>query len=50
MADFFSPFFLQKGGKAVILHRVFHSIKFKVKGWDTAVSLFLCLSGKQPGV
>ena len=30
-------------GKGVILHRVFHSIRFKVnKGWTTAVVLFLC--------
>ena len=30
--------------KAVPLHCVFHSIRFKVnKGWSTAVLLFLCL-------
>ena len=29
---------------SVPLHRVFHSIRFKVnKGWSTAVLLFLCL-------
>ena len=29
---------------SVLLHRVFHSIRFKVnKGWSTAVLLFLCL-------
>ena len=30
---------------SVPLHRVFHSIRFKVnKGWVTAVTLFLCLT------
>ncbi len=29
--------------KSVPLHRVFHSIRFKVnKGWSTAVLLFFC--------
>ena len=29
--------------KSVSLHRVFHSIRFKVnKGWSTAVLLFFC--------
>jgi len=33
--------------KAILLHRVFHSIRFKVnKGWVTAVTLFLCLNEK----
>ena len=33
--------------KAVSLHHVFHSIRFKVnKGWDSAEPLFLCLSDK----
>ena len=32
-------------GKGVILHRVFHSIRFKVnKGWTTAVVLFYVLT------
>ena len=39
----FSPFRLQIYEKSVSLHRVFHSIRFKVnKGWSTAVLLFLC--------
>ncbi len=30
-------------GLPLSLHRVFHSIRFKVnKGWSTAVLLFLC--------
>ena len=34
---------LQVMKKCVSLQCVFHSIRFKVnKGWDTAVSLFLC--------
>ena len=34
---------LQIKKKSVTLHRVFHSIRFKVnKGWSTAVLLFLC--------
>ena len=43
--------FLQISGKAVPLHRVFHSIRFKVnKGWSTAVLLFLCPYVKLAGV
>ena len=35
---------LQDKIRTVYLHRVFHSIRFKVnKGWTTAVVLFLCL-------
>ena len=31
--------------KLIPLHRVFHSIRFKVnKGWSTAVLLFFCLT------
>ena len=39
----FSLHRLEDNGKSVYLHRVFHSIRFKVnKGWSTAVLLFLC--------
>ena len=35
--------YLEISEKAVPLHCVFHSIRFKVnKGWSTAVLLFLC--------
>ena len=35
--------YLAETQKSVSLHRVFHSIRFKVnKGWSTAVLLFLC--------
>ena len=35
--------YLVETQKSVSLHRVFHSIRFKVnKGWSTAVLLFLC--------
>ena len=35
---------LQSYRKFVSLHRVFHSIRFKVnKGWSKALLLFLCL-------
>ncbi len=35
---------LQSCRKSVSLHRVFHSIRFKVnKGWSKALLLFLCL-------
>ena len=34
--------------KALILHCVFHSIRFKVnKGWVTAVTLFFCVFCKK---
>ena len=37
-------FYLQIPIKAVPLHCVFHSIRFKVnKGWSKALLLFLCL-------
>ena len=40
---FFHPKYLQIRRKAVPLHRVFHSIRFKVnKGWSKALLLFLC--------
>ena len=40
---FFFPKYLQIRQKAVPLHRVFHSIRFKVnKGWSKALLLFLC--------
>ncbi len=36
-------------GKSVPLHRVFHSIRFKVnKGWSTAVLLFFARNPSQP--
>ncbi|RRD87198.1 hypothetical protein EII33_13440 [Bacteroides heparinolyticus] len=39
----FYLFYLEVSRKAVPLHCVFHSIRFKVnKGWSTAVLLFLC--------
>jgi hypothetical protein len=39
----FYPKYLQISGKAVPLHCVFHSIRFKVnKGWSKALLLFLC--------
>ena len=39
----FHPFYLQIRQKAVPLHCVFHSIRFKVnKGWSKALLLFLC--------
>ena len=38
----FHPFYLQIRPKAVPLHCVFHSIRFKVnKGWSKALLLFL---------
>ncbi len=38
----FCPKYLQISGKAVPLHCVFHSIRFKVnKGWSKALLLFL---------
>ena len=40
--DFYSKY-LQITEKAVPLHCVFHSIRFKVnKGWSKALLLFLC--------
>ena len=40
---FFHPKYLQIRQKAVPLHRVFHSIRFKVnKGWSKALLLFFC--------
>ena len=40
---FFTPKYLQIRQKAVPLHRVFHSIRFKVnKGWSKALLLFFC--------
>ena len=40
---YFSFFCLLFTKKAVHLHRVFHSIRFKVnKGWSKALLLFLC--------
>ena len=39
----FLSFCLPISKKAVPLHRVFHSIRFKVnKGWSKALLLFLC--------
>ena len=39
----FKLFYLQISLKAVPLHCVFHSIRFKVnKGWSKALLLFLC--------
>ena len=39
----FLLFYLQITEKAVPLHCVFHSIRFKVnKGWSKALLLFLC--------
>ena len=39
----FRPKYLQIHRKAVPLHCVFHSIRFKVnKGWSKALLLFLC--------
>ena len=39
----FHPKYLQISEKAVPLHCVFHSIRFKVnKGWSKALLLFLC--------
>ena len=39
----FIRFNLQICQKAVPLHRVFHSIRFKVnKGWVKALTLFFC--------
>ena len=36
--------YLHNSRKSVPLHRVFHSIRFKVnKGWSSAELLFLCL-------
>ena len=41
---FFSSFSCKVLKNTLSLHRVFHSIRFKVnKGWDLAKSLFLCL-------
>ena len=40
---FFHPKYLQVRQKAVPLHCVFHSIRFKVnKGWSKALLLFFC--------
>ena len=40
---FFHPKYLKIRRKAVPLHRVFHSIRFKVnKGWSKALLLFFC--------